>query len=48
MYIKLDHLKNAQKKNVIRLANYVGVVSFNRNIDEIIEELNFKLNYDYV
>ena len=44
MYIGLNTLARAKPENVIRLANFMGIVTHNRLIDDVIEEIVQKTN----
>jgi hypothetical protein len=41
-------LRRANPRSVLRLAHFVGVTTFGRTIEDIIEELHLRINYSYL
>lgn len=48
MHIKQTTLRRCKPQDVIRLAHFVGVVTFGRTLEDIIEELHLKINYAHL
>ena len=48
MHIKLTSLQRAKPKDVIRLAHFVGLTSFGKTLEQIIEEVHFEVNYSHL
>lgn len=44
MYIGLTALTNARPQDVIRLANFMGIVTMGRILEDVIEEIVEKTN----
>jgi hypothetical protein len=45
MHIKQSSLRRAKGRDVLRLAHFTGMVTLGRTIEDIIEELNLRINF---
>jgi hypothetical protein len=45
MQIKIAHLYRANPRNVLRLAHYVGLTTFGRTMEDIMQELHIRINF---
>lgn len=48
MHISQNSLKRANLRNVLRLARFIGVITFGRTMEDIIKELHLRINYPYL
>jgi hypothetical protein len=48
MHIKKNSLQRAKGRDVLRLAHFVGMVTFGRTMEDIIEELHIRINYAHL
>lgn len=48
MHIKQSSLRRAKGRDVLRLAHFVGMVTFGRTMEDIIEELHIRINYAHL
>jgi hypothetical protein len=45
MFIKQSTLRLVKPQNILRLAHFVGLVTLGRTTEDIIEELNLRINF---
>lgn len=45
MHIKQSTLRKADPRNILRLAHFAGLTTFGRTLEDIIEELNLRINF---
>lgn len=48
MHISQKALRQANPRNVLRLARFAGLTTFGRTLEDIIEELHLRVNYAHL
>jgi hypothetical protein len=46
MFISKNLLKRAKPENVIRLAHFVGLTTYGKTMEQIIEETHMRINWN--
>lgn len=45
MFISMKSLRRAKQQDVMRLVNYLGITSYKREYEDILEELHIRINW---